>query len=411
MTQLAVVHASQLLTLAGPDRGRRGDELAELGIVTDGAMIIRDGLVAWTGKTDSMPRSEGEVIDASGKVVMPGFVDAHTHVVFAGDRLDEFEIRCRGATYEEIAKVGGIRSTVVKTRAATEDELVEASARRVRWMIAGGTTSIEVKSGYGLSLDSEMKILRAIKRLPALTGIRCTATFLGAHAVPPEFEGLKKPYVSEILKMIDQVADQELAQFCDIFVEKGYFDADDARLILGRAKQRGLGIRMHVDQLHRSGGAELAAELGATTADHLEHTEIDGIQALVSANVTPVLLPGSVYALGKNRYPAAREMIAAGLPIVIATDFNPGSSPGPSMPMTMSLACCQMGLSPAEAVTAATVNAAHSLGKGHEIGTLEPGRQADFAIHDCADFRELAYYFGFNRAEAVFVGGRKVHPL
>lgn len=410
MSDFAVVHASQLLTLAGPARCRRGPELSELGIVIDGAMIVTEGRITWTGRTDDLRGFRGATIDAAGRVVMPGFVDAHTHVVFAGDRLDEFEMRCRGASYEEIAAKGGIRTTVAETRDATEDELDESATQRVRWMIAGGTTTIEAKSGYGLSPESELKMLRAINRLPDATGIRCVPTFLGAHCVPPEFEGRKREYVSEVIAMIENVADHKLARFCDIFVEHGYFDATDARLILGAAKARGLGIRMHVDQLTRNGGAELAAELGAVTADHLEQTESPGIEALAKANVVPVLLPASVFALGKSRYPLARAMIEAGLPVVIATDFNPGSAPGPSIPMTISFACTQMRLSPAESVAACTINAAHSLGLGGQIGSLEPGKGADFAIHACSDYRELAYYFGFNRADQVYVEGRRVGP-
>ncbi len=382
--------------------------MSQVGLVPDGAMIVRDDRIEWVGPTDRIPRTTGEVIDATGQVVMPGFVDAHTHVVFGGSRIHEFEMRCKGSSYEEIARAGGgIRSTVTQTRAQSEEELEEAAAERVRWMVAGGTTTIEAKSGYGLTFESELNILRVIRRLPALTGVSVAPTFMGAHAVPPEFEGREDDYVDLVIEeMLPVVGAEGLAEFCDMFYEEGYFTADDARRLMAAARRHGLRPKLHADQLRNSGGAVLAAELGAVTADHLEHTDQAGIEAMRKAGVFPVLLPGSVYALGLSKYAPARSMIAAGLPVVLATDFNPGSSPTPSMPMVLSLACTQMKMRPSEAVVAATINAAHSLGRGDRIGSLEPGKRADFAIHDCPDYRDLAYYFGFNRATMVFIEGR-----
>lgn len=384
--------------------------MRELGVIPDGAMLIENGRIVQIGsraEIEPLIDAHDSVIDAARRVVMPGFVDAHTHPVFASTRAAEFEQRTEGATYAEIAAAGGgIRSTVRATRAATEDQLLAASHRYASWFLAGGTTTIEAKSGYGLTLEDECKMLRVIRRIQR---IRCVPTFLGAHEIPDEYRGRPSAYADLVIhEMLPQVVREQLAEYCDAFCEPGIFSIEESRRILSAARSLGLGIRIHADQLSDSGGANLAAELGAATADHLEHTSARGILALQSAGVQPVLVPGSVYALGSRRYPNAREMIQAGLAVVLATDFNPGSSPTPSMPMILSLACTQMKMTPAEAITAATINAAYSLGRGSEIGSLEPGKQADFVIHDCGDYRELAYFFGVLSAEAVYLGGRPV---
>ena len=421
MSALALLHASQLVTLRGPARPRVGKEMSDLGIIADGGMIIRDGQIAFVGTTKEVeknlteifgqvPGGHGEVetIDARGRVVLPGFVDAHTHLVFAGERLDDFERRARGETYEQIAKAGGgIWSTVEKTRSASEQELFEVAKRRVNWFLKCGTTTIEAKSGYGLTTEDELKILRVIRSLNDQTALEIVPTFLGAHAVPKESSAEK--YIDLFMEeMLPRVAGEQLAEFCDVFCERGYFDVEQSRKILTAAKKFGLRLRGHVDQLTNSGGAKLMAELGATTADHLEKTEEEGIAALKAANVQPVLLPGSVYALGLKEYPKARQMIEAGLGVVLATDFNPGSSPTTSMPMILSLACTQMKMSPAESITAATINAAYSLGRGQKIGSLEADKQANFILFDCEDYRELAYWFGVPQTQSVFVGGREL---
>lgn len=415
MKTLAVLHASQLLTLAGPKRARIAVELTELGIIRDAGMLIRDGVIVATGRSDSINRQlppEAEVVEAGGRVVLPGFVDAHTHLVFAGDRVEEFEMRARGASYEEIAAAGGgIRSTVRKTRAASEAELKEQAFKHARWFLQCGTTTVEAKSGYGLSIADELKILGVMRALKAQTALEIVPTFLGAHAIPEEYESDPQAYVELVVReMLPQVVAGRLAEFCDVFCERGYFEVETSRRVMLAAQKWGLRLRMHVDQLTNSGGAGLAAKLGAATADHLEQTEAEGIAALKVAGVQPVLLPGSVYALGKSRYPRAREMIEAGLAVVLATDFNPGSSPTPSIPMMLSLAATQMKMTPAEGVTAATINAAYSLGRGDEIGSLEAGKLANFAIFDCEDYRELAYWFGVPRTRAVYVRGQKVFP-
>ena len=410
MSSLAVLHASQLVTLAGPKRPRVNGGMAELAIVSDGGMLIRDGKIDRVGRSDEIEKEagDGQIVDLAGRVVLPGFVDAHTHVVFAGNRLEDFERRARGETYEQIGKAGGgIWSTVEKTRAASETELFEHAKKRVEWFLKCGTTTVEAKSGYGLTIEDELKILRVMQRLNRETRLEIVPTFLGAHAVPRDSSA--NQYVDLVVdEMLPCVASEKLAEFCDVFCERGYFDIEQSRKILSAAKDAGLNLRGHVDQLTNSGGAKLMAELGATTADHLEKTDEEGIAALKIANVQPVLLPGSVYALGSTIYPRARDMIEAGLAVVLATDFNPGSSPTPSMPMVLSLACTQMKMSPAETITAATINAAYSLGRGDKIGSLESGKLANFAVFDCEDYREIAYWFGISRTHSVYVRGECV---
>ncbi len=412
MSSLAVLHASHLVTLAGPNRPRVGCEMSELAIIHDGGMLIRDGKIDILGPSDEIEENArgSEIVDARGRVVLPGFIDAHTHLVFAGNRLDDFERRGRGETYEQIAKAGGgIWSTVAKTRAANDADLFTQAQKQAAWFLKGGTTTAEAKSGYGLTVEDELKILRVTKRLNQETLLEVVPTFLGAHAIPREDRESPERYVDLVInEMLPRVAKENLAEFCDVFCERGYFDLEQAREILVAAKKLGMKLRMHADQLTNSGGAKLAAELKATTADHLEKTEGQGIAAMKSAGVQPVLLPGSVYALGSTCYPRAREMIDAGLAVVIATDFNPGSSPSPSMPMMLSLACTQMKMSPAEAIAASTINAAYSLGRGHKTGSLEIGKLANFAIFDCQDYRELAYWFGFSQTHSVYVRGRSV---
>src|SRR6266566_691520 len=354
MSFLAVLQASQLVTLAGPKRPRVGAELSEIGIIRDGGMLIRDGKIDMIGPSDEIEKELGgaEIVDAGGRVVLPGFVDAHTHLVFAGNRLDDFERRARGETYAQIAKAGGgIWSTVEKTRAASDVDLFAQAKKHTEWFLRCGTTTAEAKSGYGLTTEHELKILRIMRRLNKETPLEIVPTFLGAHAVSREMRA--DEYVDLVTnEMLPRVAQEKLA------------------------------------------------ELGATTADHLEKTDELGIVALKSRNVQPVLLPGSVYALGSTSYPRAREMIETGLAVVLATDFNPGSSPTPSMSMILSLACTQLKMSPAEAITAATTNAAYSLNRGNKIGSLERGKIANFSVFNCDDYRELAYWFGFSQTSS-----------
>jgi imidazolonepropionase len=411
--ELLITGASQLVTIGGPARARVGDEMRDLAIIENGALLARDGLVAAVGHRDEiekLARSDACRIDAAGSVVMPGFIDAHTHPVFAGTREDEYEMRASGATYQEIAaRGGGIRSTVRKTRAASEEELFQVALSRVRQMLAHGTTTIEAKSGYGLSVEDELKILRVIRRLDRETPLDLIPTFLGAHEIPDEFRSSRQDYIRLVIdEMMPRVAVEKLARYADIFCESHVFTVEESRRVLRRAKELGLGIRFHADQLSLSGGARLAAELGARTADHLEWIDDEGIEAMRQAGVIAVLLPGAVFNLGLTRYPPARRMIEAGLAVALATDFNPGSSPTPSMQMILSIACTQMRMTPAEAVTAATINAAYSLDIGARAGSFEAGKQADAVLFDCADYRQIPYFFGINHVRAVIKSGRVV---
>jgi imidazolonepropionase len=409
----ALINCSQLVTLAGPARPRVGAELRDLSIIKDGALFVRGDRIERVGtraEIEPLIDRNCETIDAGGRIVLPGFVDAHTHPVFASNRAGEFEERVSGVTYQEIAaRGGGIQSTVSATRAATREALVNAGSRYREWFLRNGTTTVEAKSGYGLTLEDELKILRSIRDLNEESKLRYVPTFLGAHDVPPEFRSRRESYTQLLIdEMIPRVAQEGLAEYCDVFCEQNVFSTAESWKILSAARCHGLKLRIHADQLSLSGGTKLAAELNATTADHLEHTDAEGIAALKAAGVQPVLLPGSVYALGSTRYPAAREMIESGLAVVLATDFNPGSSPTPSLLMIFSIAATHMKMTPAESITCATVNAAYSLGRGDQLGTLEPGKLADIAIHECEDYRELAYFFGVEHAWKVFIGGREM---
>jgi len=411
--RLAIVNCSQLVTLAGAARPRVREELKNLSVIKDGAMLVCDGRIEAVGSREEMEERrtpEYDVLDAGGRVVLPGFVDAHTHPVFAGTRVDEYELRASGATYQEIAEAGGgIRSTVRKTRAASEDELLKTAKRHSDWFLRTGTTAIEAKSGYGLSLEDELKILRVIRTLGSTSSLDCVPTFLGAHEVPYEYHGKAAEYAELVIhEMLPKVAELKLAKYCDVFCEPRVFDVPTSRKILGSARKLGFELRVHADQLSTSGAAEMAAELCAVTADQLEQVNQRGIEALSAAGVQPVLLPASVYTFGSRRFAPARKMIDAGLAIVLATDFNPGSSPTPSIPFVLSLACTQMQMTPAEAITATTINAAYSLGHGDNIGSLEAGKRADFVIHDCSDYREIPYFVGVQSAESVFIAGQKI---
>jgi imidazolonepropionase len=414
---LAIVNIGQLVTLAGPVRPRVGAELRELGIIRDAALLIEDGRIAAVGpyheiKSKGLPHA---VVDAQGRCVTPGFVDAHTHMIFAGNRAAEFEQRIAGASYQQIAAAGGgILSTVNATRAASEDELLAQSRRHRDWMLRTGTTTAEAKSGYGLARTTEMCMLRVMARLNAegpmrsACGPRIVPTLLAAHTVPEEFASRRAEYVRWIAQdLIPEVAALKLARFCDAFCDDHAFTVEEARTVLIAARARGLELRLHAEQFRPGTGAALAAELNARTADHLETATPEVLDALRAAGVQPVLLPGSVFALARAAYPPARAMIRHGLAIVLATDFNPGSSPICSMPFILSLACLHMALTPAEALTAATINAAWSLGLGDTIGSIETGKQADFLIHEFADYRELPYFIASPARPRVFIAGQE----
>ncbi|MCS6806605.1 MAG: imidazolonepropionase [Acidobacteriota bacterium] len=384
--------------------------MRELGIIEDGAVLIEDGVIVAVGTSAEVVAQadqSAERIDARGQVVLPGFVDAHTHPVFAGTRVQEYELRAMGLTYQEIAaRGGGIRSTMEMTRAASEDELLSRARRYARWFIEHGTTTIEAKSGYGLSLESEIKLLRVMAALNREGPLEIVPTLLAAHIVPPEFQHQREAYLSMISdELLPLVAQEKLAEYHDVFCETGAFSVDETRALMLRARELGLKLRLHANQFSDTGAAALAAELNMSTCDHLEHVDQSAIAALQRAGVIAVLLPGAVWHLGSQHYPPARAMIDAGLAVVLATDFNPGSSPTPNMQMILSLACTQMGMTPAEALTATTLNAAYSLNRGDRIGSIEIGKQADLVIFDCADYREIPYFYGRNHVNRVIKRG------
>jgi imidazolonepropionase len=409
----AIVNIGQLVTLAGPARPRVGRELGDLAMIDDAALLIEEGRIVATGpylqvKSKILP--ESKIIDAERRCVAPGFVDAHTHLVFAGNRAAEFEQRIAGATYQEIAAAGGgILRTVALTRAAAEDKLLETTRRHRDWMLRGGTTTLEAKSGYGLERDTELKMLRVLRRLNEEGPVRIVPTLLAAHTVPPEYANRRAEYVRFVAEeLIPEIAVAGLAEYCDVCCDDHAFTVDETMNVLSAAQRNGLKLRVHAEQFRPGTGADLAAELGAATADHLETATDETLQRLRIAGVQPVLLPGSVFALSRTQYPPARKMVEAGLAIVVATDFNPGSSPVPSMPFMLSLACVEMRLSPAEALSAATINAAYSVGLGVEVGSLEPGKRADFVIHEFTDYRELAYFIAAPSSPRVFIAGKEV---
>ena len=343
-----------------------------------------------------------ERIDVGGRVILPGFVDSHTHLIHAASRAEEYELRIEGASYEEIAKRGGgILNSVKKLRAATEVQLKNRALAALQEFASHGTTTVEAKSGYGLNVAGELKILRLHRDLSTEQPVEIVSTFLGAHVVASEFRG--KPdgtarYIKVLLEqMLPEVASENLAEFCDVFCDRGAFTREQSRKILSEAKLHGLSPRLHAEQLSRTGATQLAVELGAASCDHLEQVNDADIQALAKSNTVATLLPGCDFHLGWKQYAPARKLIEAGAIVALATDYNPGTSPTVSMPMILSVACTQLRLTPAEAIAAATINAAYSLNRADRLGSLENGKQADFAVFEVDDYREIPYYFGMNR--------------
>ena len=411
---LAIVDASELVTVRG-EAPRLGAALSDLGIIQRGCLAARDGRIVFVGDGRDYRRQvrlgrSGVEIDATGRTVLPGFVDPHTHLPFAGSREHEFEMALGGATYEEIAAGGGgIQSTVEATRGATYDALVELGKVRLNRMLLHGTTTAEAKSGYGLTLDDELKQLRVLQALDSIHPIDLVPTFLGAHVVPQERRRDREAYVREVIeRMIPEVARQRLARFCDVFVEEIAFTPEEAERILRSAADHGLGLRVHADQLRDSGGALLAARLGAASADHLEHAGLEGIRALARSGTTAVLLPGASFFIGSRAPGLGRRLVEAQVPVAVATDFNPGTCPTEAMPAILPLACLDGGLSPAAAVVAATLNAAHSLGLASRLGSLEVGKSADIQILEVPNHLHLVYHFGVNHCRTVVKQGRVV---
>lgn len=414
---LLFVNAAQVVTCEGPGRARRGAEMSDAQVRTGIAVAVDGGRVAAVDSTAALRERypAAREIDCEQRVLMPGLVDSHTHAIFGRPRFEEQEMRAAGLDYMEIARRGGgIHSSVRDLRTRTEDDLLELARRRLLRLASYGTTTVEVKSGYGLTLEDELKTLRVIDRLRLELPMRIVPTFLGAHEIPLEHRGsaaARQAYVDLLIHdMIPAVAADHLARFADVFCETGVYTVEESRAILSAARSAGLLIKLHADELTACGGAELAASLGATSADHLAAVSDEGIAALAAGATVATLLPGTMLFLGKTKHAPARRFIEAGVPVALATDFNPGTSPTPNLPLVLSLGVSQLRLSVAEAVTAATVNGAAALALSGEIGQIAPGFSADFALFDVRDIRELPYWYGDNRCVATFVRGKPCHP-
>lgn len=410
-----LIHSARMMATLRGHSGRPacGADMSEIGLIEDGALAIRDGKIAAVGTTEEI-RAGGwagpdtRQISALGKVVTPGFVDPHTHVLYAGSRENELSLKLKGVPYLEILKQGGgILSTVQSTKLAKDEEIKVQTSRRLRTMLSLGTTTAEAKSGYGLMLDEELRALRLIRELDAEQAVDLVPTFMGAHAVPPGYS--EEEFTGYIVdEMLPKVAAQGLAEFCDVFCEPGVFSLESSERILRKAQQLGLKLKMHADELASAGGAELAAQLKVVSADHLLQASDEGIAALARQGVIAVLLPATSFNLAKNSYARAREMIRAEVPVALATDSNPGSSPTESMPLVLTIACLYLRLTPEEALTAATINAAHAIGRADKVGSLEVGKQGDVLILDIPNLNYLPYHFGSNPVEIVIKGGKVV---
>jgi imidazolonepropionase len=416
MTRL-FLNASQVVTCAGPARARRGAEQGDAAVREGvGVAVTAEGTIAAVAPDATLRAAHptAEIVDCAGGVLTPGFVDSHTHAIFGRARYEEQEMRAAGIGYLEIAKRGGgIHASVRDLRSRTAEELVALATERLRRIAAHGTTTVEIKSGYGLSLASELTTLRVIRQLAAALPLRLVPTFLGAHEVPLEYRERahdREAYLRLVTEeMIPAVAAEGLARFCDVFCEPGVYTADETRRILGAARGAGLQLKLHADELENGAAAELAAELGATSADHLAAISAQGIEALAAAQTVATLLPGTMLFLGRPKQAPARALIEAGVPVALASDFNPGTSPTVNFPLVLTLGVSQLRLSVAEAFVAATVNGAAALGLAHQIGQLAPGFQADLALFDVRDHREIPYWYGDRRCQRTWVGGRPAH--
>jgi len=410
---MIIRNAWQLVCVASRgELAKRQQGVGDLAVIPDGAVVTSDGIIQWLGRTADLPPSlaDAEVIHARGKVVFPGFIDSHTHLVFAGSREDEFEQRLQGKTYEEIAAAGGgINATVQQVRRVSKGELKTVTRRRLQRLLSFGVTTVEIKSGYGLTLAHELKCLEVISELNQEGPWELVPTFLGAHAVPPEFQRNREGYMRLLIdEMLPEVSRCRLAEFCDVFCERGAFTVEESERVLKRASELGMKTKVHADEFSVSGGAELAARCRAVSADHLLCITEDGIEALAQSGTVATLLPGTAFFLGLN-YAPARRLIDAGLPVALASDCNPGTCPTENLPLIGSLACNQMKMLPAEVVTALTLNAAAALDRSNRLGSIEVGKQADLIVCDVPDYRQLFYHFGVSHVWRVIKRGRVVY--
>jgi imidazolonepropionase len=408
--QLLISNLKQLVTVRSDGQPfKAGREMRNLGIMENASVLVENGIITWIGNAADFTNTlepDADTIDGSSYVALPGFVDSHTHAVFGGSRENEFALRAEGKTYQEIAaQGGGILSSVNATRAATRKELRKAASKRLDAMMQHGTTSVEIKSGYALSEEGEIKMLEAITELANEHFMTIRSTFLGAHALPPEYRERRTEYIDLLCnRMLPHIAKRKLAQFCDVFCEIGYYSVDESRRILGQAKSLGLGLKLHSDEFNSIGGTQLAAELHALSVDHLEHVSDDAIALLRGSGTVAVLLPGVSFFL-RNPYAPARTLIDAGIPVAIASDFNPGSCMSFSMPMMMTIACTQMSMTPEEAITASTLNGAAAMGISDQFGSIEIGKRADIILYEIPNYRYLPYHFGTNLASKIIKNG------
>ncbi len=408
--------ARELLTLAGGRGPRRGRQLGELGIIAGGGLLTRGERILRVGRSAALEaearRLRALMIDCRGHVLMPGFVDCHTHLIFAGNRVADFERRIEGKTYLEIARAGGgIQYTAALTRGASEAKLIAEARAYLEQFAAHGTTTVEVKSGYGLDSPAELRILRAVRHLCKHTPLDLVPTLLAAHALPQQYRKRRKAYIAQVIEtLIPRVAREKLAEFADCFSDRGAFTAAECRAVLTAALRHGMAPRVHAEQLSRTGAIQLAVELGAASADHLDFATPADIRALAQSEVVGVLVPGSNFFFGSQRLPPARRLIDAGAAVTLATDFNPGTCPTLNMQFILTLATTQLCMSPAEAITAATLNAAHALRRAGQIGSLEPGKLADLALMDVDDHRAIPYFFGWNHCVMTVKRGRIIFP-
>ena len=409
---ILIVNAEEVLAITGSSQNPRvGTQMKELNIVRDGALAIVEGKIAAVGKTREVTKSfRGEyVLSAKGKTVLPGFVDPHTHLVFSGSREDEFQMRVEGASNTEILNSGGgVLKTAKDSRKARVEKLVEIGLERLDSMVAHGTTTIEAKSGYGLTTEDELKILLVIRRLNRLHSVKLIATFMGAHVPPVEYRNSVDEYVDLIIEeMIPRIARQRLAEFCDVLCERGAFNLEQSKRILSAGKKHGLKPKIHADQLTRLGGSEVAVDVEAISADHLDYSSIEAIKGMAQKGVIGVLLPAFNFSLLKDRYPNARLMIDSNVPVALGTDFSADCWVR-NQQTVVSMACHLLRMTPAEAIVAATINAAHAVNRASEIGSLEVGKTADVAILNVPNHRFLGYSFGVNLVEKVIANGRLV---
>ncbi|MGH7652980.1 MAG: imidazolonepropionase [Gemmatimonadaceae bacterium] len=418
MTDLLFVNAAQIVTCAGPDRARKGSEMRDAGIITGAAIAVREGRIAAIGAWRDLEAAfeSAEVVDCRGGVLTPGLVDSHTHAVFDKPRFEEQELRAAGHDYMDIAaRGGGIHASVRDFRSRTEDDLYGLGLPRLRALAAYGTTTVEIKSGYGLSIDDELKAMRVIARLAATTPMRIVATWLGAHEIPHEYRSSETRRTEFVRLLIDEllprVEEQGIARFADVFCEPGVFTLEETRSILQASRRAGLGLKLHADELEPCGGAELAASLGAASADHLAAISDEGIKAIAASDTVATLLPGTMLFLGKPKQAPARRLIDAGAAVALATDFNPGTSPTVNFPLMLTLGVSQLRMSAAEVMVAATVNGAAALGLAAEIGQIAPGFAADLALFQISDVRELPYWYGARLCVGTWRAGAPCHPL